>query len=108
MRFPTPYFSSDLLCDLTSSLKIARMFFSSKIHNIGYTLLKQTPWKLLAPETLKKKFAVVSLKTKQLATVIKVVRNQEYLEGIFQFWENHTLEHSVLKKIKVRTPTTIK
>ena len=45
MRFPIPHFSLDLLCDLTSSLKIARMFFSSKIHNIGYILLKQTPLK---------------------------------------------------------------
>ena len=48
------------------------MFYSLKIHNIGYILLKQ---KLLkTPETLKKMFAVVSLQTKQLAIVIKVVR----------------------------------
>ena len=45
MPFPTPHFSVDLLCDLTSLLKIARMFFSLKIHNIGYILLKQTPLK---------------------------------------------------------------
>ena len=29
-------------------------------------------------------------------------------EGDFAFWENYTLQHSVLKKINVRTPTTIK
>ena len=45
IRFPTPHFSLDLLCDLTSSLKYACMFFPSKIHNIGYILLKQTPLK---------------------------------------------------------------
>ena len=47
------------------------MFYSSKIHE--YILLKQTP---LETETLKKKFAVVSLQqAKQLVIVIKVVRN---------------------------------
>ena len=54
-----------------------RMFYSSKIHNIGYILLKQTALK--TPETLKKKFAVISLQTKQLAIVIKVVRNYDNL-----------------------------
>ena len=49
------------------------MFFSSKIHKIGYILLKQTPLK--APEALEEKFDVVILQTKQLAIVIKVVRN---------------------------------
>ena len=29
-------------------------------------------------------------------------------EGDFASWENYTLQHSVLKKINVRTPTTIK
>ena len=50
-----------------------RMFYPLKIHNIGYILLKQTP--LTTPETLKEKFAVVSLQTTKLAIVIKVVRN---------------------------------
>ena len=36
-----------------------RMLCPSKIYNIGYALLKQTPLK--TPETLKKNFAVVSL-----------------------------------------------
>ena len=49
------------------------MFYLSKMHNIGYILLKQTPLKTL--ETLKEKFAVVSLQTKQLVIVMKVVRN---------------------------------
>ena len=57
---------------------------------------------------MKKEFVVVGLKTKQLAIAIKLVQNQENLEGIFQFWENHTLEHSVLKNINVRTLTAIK
>ena len=48
------------------------MLYSSKIHNIEYILLKQIP---LKTETLKKKFAVTSLQTKQLAIVIKVVQN---------------------------------
>ena len=50
------------------------MFYSLKIHNTGYILLKQTPLK--TPETLKEKFTVVSLQTKKLAIVIKVVRNE--------------------------------
>ena len=45
---------------------------SSYIHNIGYILLKQTPLKTF--ETLKEKFAAVSLKTKKISTVMKVVR----------------------------------
>ena len=49
------------------------MFYSSKIHNIVYILLKQTPLK--TPNTLTEKFAVVSLQTKQLAIVMKVVQN---------------------------------
>ena len=39
------------------------MFYSSKIHNIGYILLKRT---FLKTETLKKKFAIVSLQTKNI------------------------------------------
>ena len=50
------------------------MFYSLKIHNTGYILLKQTPLK--TPETLKEKFTVVSLQTKKLVIVIKVVRNE--------------------------------
>ena len=50
------------------------MLYSSKIHNIGYILLKQTPLK--NPGTLKEKFAVLSLKTEKLATVIKIVPNE--------------------------------
>ena len=50
------------------------MLYSSKIDNIGYNLLKQTPLK--TPETLKGKLAVVSLQTKKLAIVIKAVRNE--------------------------------
>ena len=49
------------------------MFYSSKTHNIGYIPLKQTLLK--TPGTLKKTFAVVILQTKQLAIIIKVVRN---------------------------------
>ena len=79
-----------------------RMLYSSKIHNIGYIWPKQTPLK--TPETLKKKFATVSLQTKNLAIVIKVVRQ---FKGILQFWGNYNLEHSVLKTINVRVPTTI-
>ena len=75
------------------------IFDSSKIHNIGHILLKQTPLK--TPETLKNKFAMVSIQTKHLAIVIKVVRNQKNFEGILQFWENYTLEYSMLKKINV-------
>ena len=102
-------------CDLTSPLKIAQleelfgwdvcMFYSSKIHNIRYIPLKQTLFK--TPGTLKKTFAVVILQTKQLAIIIKVVRNQDNLEGILQFWENYTIEHSVLKNINVTAPTMI-
>ena len=80
MRFLTPHFSLDLLCDLTSPLKIAQLqdYLSGMSHvlfinNIGRIYLKETPLK--TPETLKKKLAVVSLQTKQLAFVIKVVRN---------------------------------
>ena len=51
-----------------------RMLYSSKIHNIGYILLKQTPLK--TPETLNKKLAAVSLLIKKLAIVIKVERNE--------------------------------
>ena len=51
-----------------------RMFYSLKIHNTGYIVLKQTPLK--TPETLKEKFTVVSLQTKELAIVIKVGRNE--------------------------------
>ena len=47
------------------------MFYSPKMRSIIYILLKQTPLK--TPETLKKKFAAVSLQTKQLAIVVKVV-----------------------------------
>ena len=72
----TSLYAGPILCDLTSPLNIAqieqdwtsiarliqvgcRMFYSSKIHNIGYILLKQTPLK--TPENLKEKFAVVGL-----------------------------------------------
>ena len=61
-------------------------FYSSKIHTIGYILLQQKPLK--TPETLKEKFAVVSIQTKHLVIVMKVVRNQHKLEHVFQFWEN--------------------
>ena len=78
MRFFTPHFSMGLLCDLTSPLKIAQlqeylggMSHVLFINNIGHILLKETPLK--TPETLKKKLAVVSLQTKQLAICIKVV-----------------------------------
>ena len=64
------------------------MLYSSKIHNIGYIWLKQTPLK--TPETLKEKFAVVSLQTKKLAIVIKVVRQ---FEGYF----------AILGKLQPRT-----
>ena len=40
-----------------------RMFYSSKIHNIEYILLK---WILLKTETLKNKFAMASLQTKNI------------------------------------------
>ena len=64
----------------TENCSIARLirvgcyiFYSSKIHNIRYILLKQ---KLLEPtENFKKRFGVGSLQIKQLAVVIKVVRN---------------------------------
>ena len=81
------------------------MFYFSKIHSIGYILLKQTPLKI--PETLKETFAAVSLQTKKLTILIKVVQNQENLEGVLQFWEYY-LKHSVLKESNVRAPTTIK
>ena len=38
-------------------------------------------------------FTGPTVRFKQLAIVIKVVRNYDNLEGIFQFWENDTLEH---------------
>ena len=72
------------------------MFYSSKIHNNGYILLRQKPLK--TPETLKENFAAVNQQTIQLAFVIKVVRNQYNLEGVFQFWKNYTLDHSLLEK----------
>ena len=59
------------------------MFYSLKIHNTGYILLKQTPLK--TPETLKEKFTVVSLQTKKLAIVIKVVRN-EAIGRVFRYF----------------------
>ena len=73
----------------TENCSIARLiqvgcsiFYSSKIHNVGHILLKQTPSK--TPETLKKRFAVVSLQTKQLAIAIKVARNKDNLESILE------------------------
>ena len=61
------------------------MFYSLKIHNTGYILLKQTPLK--TPETLKEKFTVVSLQTKKLAIVIKVVRNEAIGRVFRSFWK---------------------
>ena len=50
-------------CSIGRLIRVGcRMFYSSKIHNVGYILLKETPSK--TPETLKKKFAVVSPQTK--------------------------------------------
>ena len=61
-------------CSIARLIRVeCRMFYSSKIHNIGYILLKQTPLK--TRETLNEKFTVVSLQTKQAAIVIKVVQN---------------------------------
>ena len=61
------------------------MFYSLKIHNTGYILLKQTPLK--TPETLKEKFTVVSLQTKKLAIVIKVVRTEAIGRVFRSFWK---------------------
>ena len=94
-------------CSIAQFIRVGfRMFYLSKIHNIGYILLKQTPLKI--PETLKETLAVVSLQTKKLTIVIKVVQNQENVEGVSQFWENYILKHSILKESNVRAPTTIK
>ena len=94
-------------CSIAHLIRVGfRMFYLSKIHNIGYILLEQTPLKI--PETLKETFPVVSLQTKKLTILIKVVQNQENLEGVLQFWENYLLKHSVLKESNVRAPTTIK
>ena len=94
-------------CSIVQLIRVGfRMFYLSKIHNIGYILLEQTPLKI--PETLKETFPVVSLQTKKLTILIKVVQNQENLEGVLQFWENYLLKHSVLKESNVRAPTTIK
>ena len=75
--FPGPTVRFDQSTEYCSTVKLIRvgwcMFYSLKVHNIGYILLKQTPLK--TPETLKEKFAVVSLQTKHLAIVMKVVRN---------------------------------
>ena len=62
-----------------------RIFYSLKIHNIGYILLKQTPFK--TPESLKETFAVVSLQTKTLAIVIKVVQNEAMEKAFCSFGE---------------------
>ena len=76
--FPGPTVRFDQSTEYCSTVKLIRvgwcMFYSLKVHNIGYILLKQTPLK--TPETLKEKFAVVSLQTKKLFIVIKVVRNE--------------------------------
>ena len=94
-------------CSIVRLLRVGCcMFYLSKIHNIGYILLKQTSVK--TPETLKKNFSGKSPQTKQPAIVIKVVRNQDKLEDVLQFWENYTPEHSVLKKSTKRASTTIK
>ena len=61
------------------------MFYSLKVHNTGYILLKQTPLK--TPETLKEKFTIVSLQTKKLAIVIKVVRNEAIRRIFRSFWK---------------------
>ena len=61
------------------------MFYSLKVHNTGYILLKQTPLK--TPETLKEKFTIVSLQTKKLAIVIKVVRNEAIGRIFRSFWK---------------------
>ena len=68
MRFDQPTES----CSIVKLIQVGcRKFYSSKINK--YILLKQT---LLETETLKKKFAVVSLQqAKQLVIIIKVVRN---------------------------------
>ena len=73
--FTGPTMRFDQLTESCSIVKLiqvgCRMFYSSKINK--YILLKQT---LLETETLKKRFAVVSLQqAKQLVIVIKVVRN---------------------------------
>ena len=73
---PTVRFDqSTVNCIIERLIRVGcRMLYSSKIDNIRYILLKQTPLK--TPETLKEKLAVVSLQTKKLAIVIKAVRNE--------------------------------
>ena len=51
-------------CSVARLRQVAcRMFYSSKIHNTGYILLKRT---LLKIETLRKMFAIVSLQAKNI------------------------------------------
>ena len=75
--FTGPNMRFDQSTETCSILRLIRvgccMFYSSKIHNVGYILLKQTLLK--TPQTLKKRFAVVSLQTNQLAIFIKIVQN---------------------------------
>ena len=110
MRFPGPTVRFDQSTEYCSTAKPIRvgwcMSYSLKVHNIGYILLKQTPLK--TPEILKERFAVVSLQTKKLAIVIKEIRNEAIGRVFCKFRGNYTLERSVLKKINVKIPTTIK